>query len=86
MDDLLEEITKVEKTEQSIISIISYVAFNYHNNITVFETLKFKNIISDCSYNYILDRLVDHVQENYRNVYIDKRSLMTYLDCFYEID
>lgn len=70
MDDLLEEITKVEKTEQSIISIISYVAFNYHNNITVFETLKFKNIISDCSYNYILDRLVDHIQKKIIEMYI----------------
>ena len=86
MDDLRMELENVNSTEDAINMHIKYIAFCYVNKITDLATMiSNKSVIYDCSYNYILKRLIDYIKRKY-NVFIDENTLMTYLDYYYDFN
>ena len=85
MNNLLMELESVNCTEDVINMHIKYIAYCYVNNITDLATMiSNKSVIYNCSYNYILGRLVDYIKRKYK-VFIDENTLMTYLDYYYDL-
>jgi hypothetical protein len=84
MNDLRLELENVNNTENAITMHIKYIAFCYANNITDLATMiSDKSTIYNCSYNYVLGRLIDYIKRKY-TVFIDEKTLMTYLDYYYD--
>lgn len=86
MNDLLLELQNVQKTEDALNMQIKYIAYCYVNGITKAATMvSYNNRIYECSYNYILKRLIEYIRNKYNHIHIDEVLLMTYLDYYYDI-
>ena len=87
MNNLLFELENVHKTEVALDMQIKYIAYCYVNNITDMATMISKNNnFYDCSYNYVLHRLIQYIRIKYNNsVHVDINTLMTYLDYYYDL-
>lgn len=77
------ELENVQKTEDSIECLVKYIAYCYVNNITcIANILNCSSKVYDCSYNYVLHRLVEYITTKYR-VNIDIVTLMSYLNYYF---
>ena len=85
MENLINTINEVEQIENSIDSLVRYVSYCYVNNVTTIAHLvTYKSKVFDCSYNYVLSRVVEYIGYKYKNMRIDLNELMLYLDYYLE--
>lgn len=85
MDELIRSINEVEQVESSIDTLVRYISYCYMNNVTTIANLvTYKSKVFDCSYNYVLARIVDYIGSKYKDARIDLGEIMLYLDYYME--
>ena len=83
MNELMYELENAQKTEDSIDNLVRYIAYCYVNNITSCANILHCNSkVYDCSYNYVLHRLVEYITTKYK-INIDVVTVMSYLDYYF---
>lgn len=81
MDALQQQLFQVEKHEELICSICEHVADCYLKEIPPYPITE---DLSWCDYNTLCSRLRRYMLDKYPEMYVDSRTLMTYLDYVYE--
>lgn len=81
MDSLHEELLRVEKQEELIRSVCEQIADCYLKEMPPYSIVE---DLSWCDYTTLCGRLRRYMLDKYPEMYVDPRTLMTYLDYVYE--
>ena len=92
MHSMKEELERTSMKEQIISHDLSYLAYCYINEITnveipmcdSFDTMNLTAEDICMSYTYLLERLIEIIEHQKKDVYIDVIKVMTYLDYYYQ--
>lgn len=85
MNVLIDEINHVELVERHINESVLFLTNCYMKNISVIYPCT-SQYIAECPYNLLLHRLIQNIQFNHKDKYLDIRTLMSYVDYYYDIE